>query len=90
MQKEENYNVILVDAKRLVAGPWYLTALQNTLPIGRYTARLIEYLVSKGVNLSNIHLIGHSLGAHMAGNTGSSLKIGKIRRITGKFLIVTL
>lgn len=39
----------------------------------------------KNVKLDNIHVIGHSLGAHVAGFAGmfSGSEVGKIARITG-------
>lgn len=82
MQRDEHYNVILVNAKYLVAGPWYLSAIANCVVIGKYTALFVEYLVSQGLPLSKVHLIGHSLGAHMAGNTASNIKTGRIKRLT--------
>lgn len=66
-----------------MAGPWYITAVANCVAVGKYTAALVEYLVAKGLPLSKVHLIGHSLGAHMAGNTASNIKVGRITRLTG-------
>ena len=40
-------NVIMVDARRLEAGPWYFTAAQNTWYIGQHAAAFIDYLVSR-------------------------------------------
>lgn len=88
MQRKEEYNVILVNAKLLVAGPWYITSVANCVAIGKYVALFVDYLVSKGLPLSNIHLIGHSLGAHMAGNTASNIKTGRITRLTGMHKII--
>ncbi|CAG4936347.1 unnamed protein product [Parnassius apollo] len=76
-------NVIMVDAQRLEAGPWYFTAAENTWYIGRFAAQFIDYLVSRGLKLSNTHLIGHSLGAQAAGVAGASLTSGRVARITG-------
>ncbi|GBP55248.1 Lipase member H [Eumeta japonica] len=44
-----DHNVIIVDARRLKAGPWYLTAAENTWYIGRFVAHFIDYLVSSSV-----------------------------------------
>ncbi|KAJ3628507.1 hypothetical protein MTP99_015808 [Tenebrio molitor] len=77
------YNLILLNAPRLEAGPWYLTAARNTQVVGEYTAKLIDYLVSRGMSLPSLHLIGLSLGAQMAGVCGQSVKSGRVVRITG-------
>lgn len=76
-------NVIMVDAHRLEAGPWYFTAAQNTWYIGRFAAQFIDYLVTRGLNLNSTHLVGHSLGAQAAGVAGSALKSGRVARLTG-------
>ncbi|CAG9824110.1 unnamed protein product [Phaedon cochleariae] len=78
-----DHNIILVNAPRLEAGPWYLTASKNTMVVGQYTARLIDYLVSRGLHLPSLHLTGLSLGAQMAGVCGQSVRSGRIQRITG-------
>ncbi|KAH1027547.1 pancreatic triacylglycerol lipase [Dendroctonus ponderosae] len=78
-----DHNIILLNAPRLEAGPWYLTAAQNTRVVGEYTAEFIDYLVSKGLYLPSLHLAGLSLGAQMAGVCGRNVKSGRIRRITG-------
>ncbi|XP_069363499.1 uncharacterized protein [Maniola hyperantus] len=76
-------NVIVVDAQRLEAGPWYFKAAENTWYIGRIAAQFIDYLVSRGLKLSKTHLVGHSLGAQSAGVAGGSLQSGLVSRITG-------
>ncbi|CAH0730669.1 unnamed protein product, partial [Brenthis ino] len=76
-------NIIMVDAQTLEAGPWYFKAAENTWYIGRTAAHFIDYLVSRGLNLSKTHLVGHSLGAQSAGVAGSSIKSGRVSRITG-------
>ncbi|XP_017785625.1 PREDICTED: pancreatic lipase-related protein 2-like [Nicrophorus vespilloides] len=81
--QRKDHNVILLDAQRMEAGPWYLTAARNTRVVGEYTAAFIDYLVSRGLYLPSLHLIGLSLGAQMAGVCGQNVKSGRIQRITG-------
>lgn len=40
-------NVIMIDAHHLEAGPWYVTAAQNTWYIGRFAAQFIDFLVTR-------------------------------------------
>lgn len=67
-----------------MAGPDYATAAGNCLPIGKFSAEFIDFLVALGLNLSKLHIIGLSLGAQIAGLTGKHVKSGRIHRITGK------
>ncbi|KAJ8703606.1 hypothetical protein PYW07_017530 [Mythimna separata] len=76
-------NVIMVDAHRLEAGPWYFTAAHNTWYIGRFAATFVDYMVSRGLDLNTTHFVGHSLGAQAAGVAGSALTTGRVSRITG-------
>lgn len=65
----------------------YLRATLATKDVGRNIAMVIDHMVSRrNGNLRDIHLIGHSLGAHIAGFAGMFLrkeKGKKISRITG-------
>ncbi|XP_054263364.1 pancreatic triacylglycerol lipase-like [Macrosteles quadrilineatus] len=77
-------NVIGVDWSYLSAGPWYLEAASNTEPVGQQIALMIDFLVSTtGVDVSNIHLLGHSLGAHVSAFAANKVTSGRITRITG-------
>ncbi|XP_048003435.1 uncharacterized protein LOC125239791 isoform X2 [Leguminivora glycinivorella] len=69
-------NFIILDESRLEAGPWYFTAADNTWYIGRFAAKFIDYLVSRGLDLAKTHLVGHSLGAQAAGVAGAFLTTG--------------
>jgi len=56
-----------------------------TQAVGAVVAMFLERVVNvTGINPADIHLIGHSLGAHVVGSCGSHFKLGKIGRITGK------
>ena len=64
----------------------YLRAAQNGRLVARAVANFLKACLENGfVTAANIHLIGHSLGAHVAGFVGSELahKGHKIGRITG-------
>jgi Lipase len=65
----------------------YLMSAFSTRNVGENVAELIGHMIDKhDVSLSNIHIIGHSLGAHAAGHTGmyvNSHQGKKISRITG-------
>ncbi|KAK3921939.1 Pancreatic triacylglycerol lipase, partial [Frankliniella fusca] len=51
--------------------------------IGQRVAYLLDFLrLMYGVPLSSVHVIGHSLGAHISGLAGSMTEWGKVGRIT--------
>ncbi|CAH2050586.1 unnamed protein product, partial [Iphiclides podalirius] len=43
----------------------------------------LNFLISEGVSMDDVHLIGHSLGAHVVGIAGAYVKQGPIDTITG-------
>nr|CAD7432682.1 unnamed protein product [Timema monikensis] len=79
--KHADWNVVVVDW----AGgslPLYTQATANTRLVGLEVAYFINYLQSTfGLDPANVHLIGHSLGAHTAGYAGE--RIVGLGRITG-------
>jgi len=80
--KKENVNVILVDWSGGNGHP-YSKAVGNTQIVAIEIANLINSLMTenKSVKPQDFHLIGYSLGAHIAGIVG--LKVPGIGRITG-------
>ncbi|XP_066598386.1 pancreatic triacylglycerol lipase-like [Prorops nasuta] len=82
--QHDDYNIIVVDWEPLAASTFYLGPMQNTKQVGKETAAFVDFLVSElPIKTEDIHFIGHSLGAHVAGNTGSSLSSGRFGRVTG-------
>ncbi|XP_043510132.1 pancreatic lipase-related protein 2 [Frieseomelitta varia] len=82
--KRGEYNLILVNWAKLAGLPWYVTAVRNTRTVGPQVARLVNWLDAQGaVSLANLHVIGFSLGAEIAGFMGKALAPRKIGRITG-------
>jgi len=88
--------VICIDWRNLASlGTWdiaknggaYSGEAQNSVDVGWWMGRLLHSLVQKtGLDSNNVHLIGHSLGAHvvgMMGRTYTSLSGKQVSRVTG-------
>jgi len=62
----KDYNVIAVDWEEAASDILYFTSAYATKSIGEYVAHVINHMhVKHGANLTDIHIIGHSLGAHV-------------------------
>ncbi|KAL7305389.1 hypothetical protein TKK_0002132 [Trichogramma kaykai] len=80
--KSGNYNVVIVDWS-VGSTKDYLTSTRLTRTVAEYAAKFLEFLVAEGVcRMDKIHILGHSLGAHIAGLIGYQLQ-GQLGRITG-------
>ncbi|KAF5287585.1 hypothetical protein FQA39_LY15862 [Lamprigera yunnana] len=72
--KKGDFNVIRVDWEK-IAWSSYPKAVQGTQSVGFATGDLIIMLHKDyGLNLDQVHIIGHSLGAHVAGYAGKIIK----------------
>ncbi|KAL5015897.1 hypothetical protein ScPMuIL_005486 [Solemya velum] len=79
--RHEDVNVIAVDWEN-GAGTLYTQATANTRVVGAQTAQLILSLIANANSSAlRTHVIGHSLGAHIAGYTGE--RVSGLSRITG-------
>ncbi|MEH1969628.1 hypothetical protein [Nostoc sp.] len=67
-ERESNANIILLDWEGGASSLWYPTSATRTRDVGN---QLATYLINNGVDPTYTNLIGHSLGAHIAGLTGS-------------------
>ncbi|XP_013169745.1 PREDICTED: pancreatic triacylglycerol lipase-like [Papilio xuthus] len=76
------YNVIVLDWSK-VADKDYITSVEGVPRVGRYLGKFLSFLTTvTNVSISSLHLVGHSLGAHVVGNAGKELG-GQVGRITG-------
>jgi hypothetical protein len=76
--------VICVDWEAGALIPNYVRAAANTRLVGKQLSMLLEGLNRHlGLPFHNVHVIGFSLGAHVAGFAGAELK--NLSRITGKY-----
>ncbi|XP_076850472.1 phospholipase A1 member A isoform X4 [Brachyhypopomus gauderio] len=77
----EDANVLVADWM-CGASPAYNKAVENYKEVALQIFILIKQLMAHGSTLESFHLIGVSLGAHVAGFVGTLFK-GKLGRITG-------
>ncbi|XP_017479789.1 PREDICTED: pancreatic triacylglycerol lipase-like [Rhagoletis zephyria] len=78
-----NLNIFAINWRDQADNIYYLKPARYTVQVGRAVAKLIDLLVEeKDADSKRIHLIGHSLGAHIMGYAGSYTKY-RVARITG-------
>ncbi|XP_015113174.1 pancreatic triacylglycerol lipase [Diachasma alloeum] len=79
---EEDCNVVIVNWFPISIKEYHVAA-KLTEQIGAYVGEFLHFLNAEtNISLANVHILGHSLGAHIAGFAGSSLS-GNVGRITG-------
>lgn len=77
--KRGQFNVILVNWSKLSALPWYITAVRNSRQVGAHVAGMVRWLETQNaVPMSQLHVIGFSLGAEVAGFMGKNLAPRKV------------
>ncbi|KAL4237014.1 hypothetical protein ACF0H5_005398 [Mactra antiquata] len=83
--KREDCNVLLVSWKPTSNFGMYDQAVANTRVVAEQIRMLILNLISIGSSFESIHMIGHSLGAHISGQVGQLLRKDNMTfgRITG-------
>lgn len=68
-----------MDWGALAAMPNYLTAVRNIKIVAPYVAQMIEWLVNRNaLSMPKIHVIGFSLGAHVAAFVAKNLEPQKV------------
>ncbi|XP_046639785.1 lipase member H-like isoform X2 [Daphnia pulicaria] len=77
----ENCNFIAVDWESFAATDYFSSAAKIR-PIGVFTGDFLNFLIKQGLNVSQLHIIGFSLGAHIAGKAGFRVNV-PVPRITG-------
>ncbi|XP_016090170.1 lipoprotein lipase-like isoform X3 [Sinocyclocheilus grahami] len=80
-EREPSANVIVVDWLDR-ASKHYPTSAENTGLVGADVAKFVNWLEEMDYPLEKVHLLGYSLGAHVAGVAGN-LTNNKVNRITG-------
>ncbi|TRY54419.1 hypothetical protein DNTS_023690 [Danionella cerebrum] len=81
-RRESEANVLVVDWLSL-ASQLYPDAVNHTRRVGQSIATLLDWLQNEEhLRLEDVHMIGYSLGAHVAGYAGTFVD-GIVGRITG-------
>ncbi|KAJ8984335.1 hypothetical protein NQ317_012555, partial [Molorchus minor] len=85
LSRKEARNIILLDWSELAAFPWYGAAVANVKYIGLRLKQFIEAFHDSGeIPVDKLHIVGFSLGCHIAGISGKLLRKDlRIPRITG-------
>ncbi|XP_046645780.1 pancreatic lipase-related protein 2-like [Daphnia pulicaria] len=83
--RRENCNFITIDWTELASGFDYPLIVVRNIPLAASEiGAFVEFLCENtGASLKSFHLIGFSLGAHVAGGAGAAIGSGKVFRITG-------
>ncbi|XP_058796347.1 lipase member H-like [Phymastichus coffea] len=76
-----DHNVIATDWRRL-AGQSYPSVAGSARLVGRALAGAVDEMVGKGLPPRTIHVVGHSMGAQVAGQLGRHASF-QLSRITG-------
>ncbi|CAF93802.1 unnamed protein product [Tetraodon nigroviridis] len=82
LAQQDDMNIVVVDWNKGAANLNYFTAVTYTRQAAHNLTGFILTMQEEGASLSSVHLVGVSLGAHLAGYVGANLK-GRIGRITG-------
>nr|AAS21358.1 triacylglycerol lipase-like protein [Oikopleura dioica] len=76
IQEKMDGNFIIVNWKKGSSTLNYPQSCSNIRVIGRQIAISLDKI--ENLDIENVHIIGHSLGAHMAGYIGKELHLGRI------------
>ena len=84
--KAGDYNVVAVDWSKLSSWDNYPVAASNTKVVGEHVGQMFVDLIHEtGLDPAKIHIVGHSLGSHVAAHIGRQIQrngLGKIGRIS--------
>ncbi|KAI5645894.1 lipase domain-containing protein [Phthorimaea operculella] len=82
--KHGEYNVLVLDWANMGFGAYFAVAL-DLKPMGVLLGRALAVLLKQGLSLEGLHLIGHSMGAHLVAFAARELdaKGYRVPRLTG-------
>ncbi|XP_026466677.1 pancreatic lipase-related protein 2-like [Ctenocephalides felis] len=82
--EQGEFNVIVVDWTASSNTINYISAVNAVTPTALKVAEMIDFLAENaGIKTNDVHMAGHSLGAHVVGVAGRNVKSGKIHTVVG-------
>jgi predicted alpha/beta-fold hydrolase len=69
-----DHNILVVEWSNYSNGNYILNAIPNSYKVGEIIGKTLLSMKSIGFKLENFHLVGHSLGGHLVGFIGRSVK----------------
>jgi len=77
-------NVISIDWGEIAGNVNYFAVVGDLPQVGQHAANFVDFLHNEGgLDITSLHVTGHSLGAHLSGFLGSGVVNGPVGRITG-------
>ncbi|KAK1132249.1 hypothetical protein K0M31_016371 [Melipona bicolor] len=74
-----NSNVIVVDWSKIADNVVYSSVAKSVPSVADHVAAFVNFLRSNGLKTTNLKIVGHSLGAHIAGL--SARKVGNVAEV---------
>jgi hypothetical protein len=86
-----DFNVVVLNWWLLARGPHYEVAAKNTKEAGRSLANFLDNLIqgTQEEARRELHVVGFSLGAQVAGIAAGQLQTAKLPRITGPYTVIS-
>jgi predicted alpha/beta-fold hydrolase len=83
-----DHNILVVDWSSYNGGRYIANAIVNSYQVGEIVGKVLWRMKSEGFGIEKFHLVGHSLGGHLAGFIGRNYIIASnqttaITRVTG-------
>lgn len=78
-----DFNVFVLDWSQIADNPIYPVPMARTADVADIYSSFINDLIDNAnLDPNNVHMVGHSLGAHISGFAARDVKKGKIARVT--------
>ncbi|XP_068230441.1 pancreatic triacylglycerol lipase-like isoform X2 [Palaemon carinicauda] len=82
--KHYECNIISVDWEEIARHVNYYAVVNNLPSVGEHVAMMLDVMhIAVQLNITTLHVTGHSLGAHISGIIGQRVVYGPLGRITG-------